>query len=119
MFEDDTDHPIPYVGNLDTVVETNVGAYFGLVIASPLSMEKRSEARLRKKLDNYFQYFAVIKSEWSSIHSEPMKVRLMIAVHHASDPRVLAVLHEASLRAAENNIEFSLASIDDEYKIHG
>lgn len=116
--DDDPDHPIPYVGNLDTVVETDRGAYFGMVIASPYVSDARSEARLRAKLRGYFRHIHEVRHDWNATHPEPMEVRLHIAVHHASDPQVLVILHEASRTAAEESIEFKLQSIDDDYNIH-
>jgi len=51
------DHPIPRLDTLDTLLTHDRGAYVGIVIASPLTNDSVSRARLLRKLMGCLEYF--------------------------------------------------------------
>ena len=48
-YEDDQEHPIPFVDKLDVVVTSNVGVLLGIVIAAPLKRRREIQAKTGAK----------------------------------------------------------------------
>ena len=111
LFADDDSHPIPRVGVID-VVRTfkGGGAYYGLVIATPLESDERSIARLVKKLEGYVSDFFSAESAAAQGTPKPGKMRIYVNVHPDSDPRVFEILREYEPWIRRNGIKLIIGT---------
>jgi hypothetical protein len=103
LYSDDETHPIPRVGTID--VETKLesgGAYFALVIASPMHADQRSQKRLLKKLENYIGDFYSPEALKARGQPTPRSARIRVVVHPDSDDEIFELL-DRSRRWVENN----------------
>src|SRR5262245_15135350 len=106
LFADDDSHPIPRVGVIDAVTTfKGGGAYYGLVIATPLESDERSIARLVKKLEGYVSDFFSRESAAAQGTPKPGKMRIYVNVHPDSDPRVFEILREYEPGIRDNGIK--------------
>jgi hypothetical protein len=103
-YEDDESHPIPFVGNLDTELRSNVGVRLGVVIASPLSNDERSKQRLIQKLKGYVREFSILREQWLTENPEPMKAWLYISIHPESDPEIFQIIDQFGSWIESNSI---------------
>jgi hypothetical protein len=103
-YEDDESHPIPFVGNLDTELTSNVGVRLGVVIASPMSNDDRSKQRLIQKLKGYVREFSILREQWVAENPESMKAWLYISIHPESDPEIFQIIDQYSSWIESNSI---------------
>jgi hypothetical protein len=108
LFDDDESHPIPFVGNLDTLVPTNVGVYVGLVIAFPLRADDRSLQRLAKKVEIYVDYLKRERVEWEQTHQQPMVGRFYVDIHHGSAKEIFDLMDHYQRYIESESIIFHL-----------
>jgi len=111
VFGDDTSHPIPFIGRIDTLVETEDGARsYGLVIASPMSGDDRSRQRLKRKLRDYIvdRHSAEVLSK--SGPATAANTRLTVLIHPGSDVSVFEVLAQARHAFEEAGFEFEVST---------
>ena len=105
LLADDAEHPIPNVGVIDVV--TNLkggGAYYGLVIASPLKGDVKSQQRLLQKLKNYIGDFYSPQSLEMNGAPTPKKAKIYVKIHPDSDPVIFALLNQSRFWVEENQI---------------
>jgi hypothetical protein len=110
-YEDDESHPIPFVGNLDTVVTSNVGVRLGVVIASPLRNDERSKQRLTQKLEGYVREFAVRRDQWLAENPEPMKAWLYVSIHPESDAEIFQLISQYRPWIEDNSIAVVMSKL--------
>lgn len=106
-YTDDASHPIPRVGTID--VETRLkggGAYYGLVIASPMSGDQRSQNRLLQKLQNYIDDFYSPKFLANFGKPDPQKCRIYVSIHPDSDIVIFELLEKCRSWVEGNNIMY-------------
>ena len=111
VFGDDTSHPIPFLGRIDTLVETEDGArYYGLVIASPMRGDDRSRRRLSRKLRDYIidRHSAEVLSK--SGPASAVNTKLTVLIHPGSDVSVFEVLAQAKPAFEEAGFEFEVST---------
>ena len=111
LYSDDEAHPIPRIGVID--VETRLksgGAYYGLVIASPLTADERSQKRLIQKIQHYIEDFHSEKSRQRMGSPDPEKARIYIVIHPDSAPEIFTLLEQCRSWVEENRIMFSVST---------
>jgi len=111
LYSDDENHPISRVGVID--VETKLasgGAYYSLVIASPIGGDERSQQRLLKKLENYVSDFYSPAALESRGYPTPERDRIRVVVHGDSDPVIFELLDRCKTWVQNNNIKFVVDS---------
>lgn len=111
QFDDDESSPIPFVGKIDVEILTDKGAYYGIVMASPMTGDRQSLNRLLEKLAVYFSHIKAQRAGWSETHPKRSRVRLWVAVHPGSAPEVFELLSRCSPWAEENQVEFSVKNV--------
>jgi glycerol-3-phosphate O-acyltransferase len=103
-YENDDSHPIPSVNVLDVVaVNKGGGATVVIVIATPLSADKRSQERLLQKIENYLGY--INSKTFSDEAGNPTteNTRLEVAIHKASDKEIFELLERCRNWIESNN----------------
>ena len=110
-FGDDTSHPIPFLGRIDTLVEAEDGArYYGLVIASPMSSDDRSLKHLSRKLRDYIvdRHSAEVLSKSGA--ASAANTKLTVLIHPGSDESIFEVLAQAKPAFEEAGFEFEVST---------
>ena len=111
VFGDDTSHPIPFLGRIDTLVETEDGArYYGLIIASPMSGDERSRKRLSRKLRDYIidRHSAEVLSK--SGPASAANTKLTVLIHPGSHVSIFEVLAQARPALEQAGFEFEVST---------
>jgi hypothetical protein len=111
LLEDDPDHPIPFVGRIDTMVTTlEKTCYYGLVIASPLGGDSRSRERLLQKLSAYVtdRHSSPTLNEFGPPSSANTK--LTVLVHPGSDTSVFELLAQSRPMLEERGFRFEIST---------
>jgi len=104
LFDDDS-HPIPCVHVIDAWISLDGGgAYFGLVIASPLYYDERSIFRLNRKFEGYVSEFFSPNAMVNYGTPKAGKMRIYVSIHPESDRRVFEILEEFEHRIGEKGI---------------
>ena len=110
-FGDDVSHPIPFLGRIDTLVETTDGArYYGLVIASPMSGDDRSRKRLSRKLRDYIVDRNSAEVLSKSGPASAANTKLTVLIHPGSDGSIFEVLAQARPALEEAGFEFEVST---------
>jgi hypothetical protein len=101
---EDVNHPIPRLDTLDVHVNTDKGAYVGIVIASPLKNDDLSKARLQRKIEVSLEFF--LSSEYRALHGAPCRTqsRLWINVHSDTDAEMLALIEHYRVQIEANDV---------------
>lgn len=110
-YEDDESHSIPYTGKID--VETifrSKGAYYGLVIPTPIAADERSQKRLLKKIQTYIEDFHSEKIRGRIGVISPENARIYVAIHPNSAPEIFTLLELCRPWVEDNNIMFSIGT---------
>ena len=91
--EDDPDHPVPKVHNLDVQkVKLGGGSDLYLVVASPLGGEERDLQRLMEKLENYLTFLQSPKCIAEAGFATRESTRVVAKVHPESSALVFELL---------------------------
>jgi hypothetical protein len=109
LYLDDESHPIPQVSVIDGVVKLESGGlYNGLVIASPLGSDYRSQKRLLRKIENYVGDIAAQREEVKDggIKADALDMRIYVSIHPDSAPEILALLEKCRPWVEGKNIAF-------------
>lgn len=117
-FPNDESHPIPWMDKIDVVVRTDNGAYYGVVIASPLNGEASNQDRLLRKLDHCFDHIRADQAHWRASHDTEMKVRLWVGIHPGSSPVIFELIDQVRAWADDNDFEFKVLSTGDSNALH-
>jgi hypothetical protein len=110
-YADDEEHAIPFLGRIDVFVTTKEGnVMYGLVIASPLSGDTRSQQRLIKKLEDYLsdRHSADLRSRFGA--PTPSNTSLKVAIHPGSDPTVFELLRRCKPWIEDNGFSLEVTS---------
>jgi hypothetical protein len=107
-YEDDPSHPIPRVGVIDAVLESDQGLRYGLVIATPLDSGERSLSRLKRKCDNYLADFQSAETQANLAKRGPGKKYIYVHIHPASSSEARAIIAACQARAESDGIQFSV-----------
>ena len=99
-------HPIRDASVIDTVVTTDRGAYYGLVIASPVSGDVASQERLLNKISAYIGDFH--SEGYISRFGKPSmeSCQITVGIHPKSDPIIFELLGKCKAWVEDNNIRF-------------
>ena len=90
---DDPSHPVPSLMALDIQgIKTGGGSDLGIVIASPLQADERSQRRLLNKIDIYLRYLKTPEYEKSSGAATPPNTSIFVYIHPESDPLIFELL---------------------------
>jgi hypothetical protein len=103
-FDDDPDHPIPFIFVLDIHARAADGAgQLEMVIARPLRSDRRSKERLLRKFDVYLDF--VHSEAWRDDHGAPSleTARLNVLVHPGSDAEMLGLLESCRAWVEQDN----------------
>ena len=99
--------PIPSVDTIDTVVRLKGGgAYYGLIVASPLPGDEISQQRLLNKIAAYIQDFYSDASLSISGRPTMENSRIHVRIHPESDPVVFELLARCRNWVEGNHIQF-------------
>jgi hypothetical protein len=100
----DADHPIPNLDTLDVHVNTDKGAYVGIVTARPLKDDEISRARLQRKIEVALSFFN--SEEYRELHGAPCRTRsrLWINVHSGSDAAMLTLVEHYRTQIEANDV---------------
>ncbi len=113
-YGDDVSHPIPRVGSIDVETKLNGGgAYYGLVIASPLAGDQHSQNRLLQKLQNYIDDFYSPRFFSTFGKPNPEKCRIYVSIHPDSDVLIFELLEKCRSWVEDNRIMYV---IETEFK---
>lgn len=110
-YADDEAHPIPFLGKIDVFVTTKEGSVmYGLVIASPLSGDARSQQRLLRKIEDYLsdRHSVDLQSRFGA--PTPSNTSLKIAIHPGSDPTVFELLRRCKPWIEDNGFALEVTS---------
>ena len=101
---EDQGHPIPRLDTLDTHLETDQGAYVGIVIAAPLRDDGISRARLQEKVEVSLSYFQ--SAEYREKYGAPCRERsrVWISIHRDSDPAMLDLIEHYRAQIEANDM---------------
>ncbi|MGN6829291.1 hypothetical protein [Paucibacter sp. M5-1] len=103
MFEIDENDPIPNVDLIDiNKVKHGGGSDLYLVIATPISGERRSLERLLRKLENYLVFIQSDQFKSESGVPTTANTRVVVKLHPDSDPRAFELI-ERNRPWVENN----------------
>ncbi|WP_448147547.1 hypothetical protein [Labrys miyagiensis] len=92
---DDSEHPIPYVYNLDVEVVTKDGRIFlGVTIAAPLQNDVRSQMRLLQKINNYIRYAISAEFRARPEGLAPERTTILVGIHLESHPDIFSLLEQ-------------------------
>jgi hypothetical protein len=102
--DEDVNHPIPRLDTLDVHLNTERGAYVGIVIASPLRDDPVSRARLQRKVEVSLGFFQ--SEEYRGEHGAPEhgRSRLWISIHSGSDPAMLELVDHYRAEIEANGV---------------
>jgi hypothetical protein len=91
---------------------------YGLVIASPLSGDKRSQQRLLKKLEDYLsdRHSTDLKSRFGA--PTPNNTSLKVAIHPGSDPTVFDLLQRCKPWVQDNGFTMEVTSDANILSLH-
>jgi hypothetical protein len=119
VYGDDESHPIPRVGVIDcTLALEGGGAYYGLVIASPMQSDERSRKRLDRKLQNYINDFLSEQSAKERGTPKIGKMRIYVGIHPASDPEIFSLIESWRERIERNSIELLITTKLDSFGLN-
>ena len=90
--DEDVSHPIPRPDTLDALVESNRGAYVGIVIATPLLDDTVSRACLERKVAVSLGYFSFPALREKHGTPDLSHCRVYVDVHAASDATMLDLI---------------------------
>jgi hypothetical protein len=111
VFGDDTSHPIPFLGRIDTLVETEDGSRsYGLIIASPMSGDNRSRQRLRRKLRDYIIDRHSVEVLSKSGPPSAANTKLTVLIHPGSDVSIFEILTEARTALEQAGFTFEVST---------
>jgi hypothetical protein len=101
----DDNHPIPTLSNIDFVVALEGrGAYYGLVVASPLGADKQSQDRLIKKIEIYLNDFLSAETKREIGAPSLDKTRIYVVIHPKSHPAIFELLRRCRNWTESNKI---------------
>jgi hypothetical protein len=108
---DDFDHPIRQVEVVDVKSDlAGGGAYYGLVIASPLFGDDRSQKRLLSKIEAYIGDFHSEQSIGRNGRPTPERCKIVVGIHPGSAAVVFELLERCRPWALEHGIELSVTT---------
>jgi hypothetical protein len=100
----DLAHPIPRLDTIDTELQTDRGAYIGIVIAAPLKHDPQSKARLLRKVALSLSYFESLQFLKRCGEPRPDRCRIYISVHSGTDSKMLEIIDQCGARMLANGI---------------
>lgn len=110
--DEDVNHPIPRLDTLDTLVETDRGAYVGIVIAAPLSDDSVSRARLQRKIEVSLGYFHDVAFREKHGAPSPAHCRIYVSVHAHSSASTLELIEHFCSQFEANGVASVLQLIE-------
>jgi hypothetical protein len=118
-YSDDESHPIPFLGKIDVFVTTKEGSVmYGLVIASPLLGDERSQQRLLRKIEDYLsdRHSADLNRKFGK--PTPVNTRLKVAIHPGSDVAVFELLQRCKPWIEVNGFTLEVTSDANTLSLH-
>ena len=101
---EDVNHPIPRLDTLDAVVDTDRGAYLGIVIATPLRDDEVSRERLRRKFELSLGYFQTPEYRERCGLPMPDRSKIYLNIHADSDSSMLELVERYMAQVLANGI---------------
>ena len=91
--QDDQDHPIPRIGEIDLYgIKENGGAELAIIIASPLDGGEYSQSRLLAKLDLYILFIASEEFKAEAVPATLKNTTVAVQIHPDSAPEIFELL---------------------------
>ena len=106
---DDNSHPIPSLSHLDVLVHAKDGrATLGVVIATPMQFDERSQRRLLRKIHNYLGF--INSDEFKAEGGTPssVKTKIVISINANSDSLVFELIEKCKPWVLDNNAHLEL-----------
>jgi hypothetical protein len=101
--DDDPDHPIPSLSGLDFVAQRRLGgADLGIIIATPLDADERSQQRLLDKIELYLRFISSAEFQAEFGAPDPSTTQILVAIHAESHPAIFDLLNHCQPWAAQN-----------------
>ena len=113
--EDDPEHPVPKVDNLDVQkAKIGGGSDLYLVVASPLGGEERDLHRLMAKLENYLAFLQSPGCIAEAGLATPENTRLIAKIHPESSDYVFELLRRSQPWAANNGATLVVEQLENQ-----
>ena len=113
--EDDPDHAVPSVRNVDVqCIKEGGGSDLYLVVASALGGNERDLERLLQKLENYLVFLQSSQCVSKAGLASPENTRVVVAVHPESNPLVYELLRRNAGWVANNGATLGIEPLSDQ-----
>ena len=104
--DDDPQHPIPSLSGLDFVAQRRTGgADLGIVIATPLNADERSQRRLLDKIELYLRFISSAEFQAQFGTPDPSNTQVLVAIHAGSHPAIFDLLDRCQPWVTQNRAE--------------
>jgi hypothetical protein len=110
---DDPNHPIPNTDAIDVhAVWKTGGSSLGVVIATPLQADERSQARLIRKMEIYLSY--AISAEYAADYGplDPTTTSIDVNIHPKSSQVVFQILEDMRSWVGGNNVTLNVKLLE-------
>ena len=113
--EDDPDHAVPSVRNIDIqCIKERGGSDLYLVVASALGGNERDLERLLQKLENYLIFLQSSQCVSQAGLASPENTRVVVVVHPDSSPLVYELLRRNADWVANNGATLVVEPLSDQ-----
>jgi hypothetical protein len=119
FYTDDGEHPIPFLGRIDVFVTTADGRVdYGLVIASPLQGDERSQRRLLRKIEDYLfdRHSRELLEKYGP--PNPGNTHLRIAIHPGSDEAAFRLIERSKAWIEDNGFSVEVTTDANILSLH-
>jgi hypothetical protein len=119
LYADDETHPIPYLGKIDVFVAARDGRVdYGLIIASPMTGDEKSQRRLLRKIEDYLsdRHSQSLLSKYGQ--PNPNNTHLKIAIHPGSDAEVFRLIERCKDWIEDNGFSIDVTTDANILSLH-
>lgn len=104
FYDEDDTHPIPSLRMVDiNTVKKSGGSDLFIVVAEPLSGDRRSLERLLRKLELYLEFIATEEFRRQSGPANAANTNIIVKIHRDSDSRAFELLERNRQWISNNN----------------
>lgn len=115
----DETHPIPFLGKIDVFVAASDGrVYYGLVIASPMAGDERSQRRLLRKFEDYLsdRHSRDLLKKYGQ--PSPSNTYLKVAIHPGSDAAIFEFIERCKGWIKDNGFSIEVTTDSNIHSLH-
>ncbi len=113
--EDDPDHPVPKVDNLDVqTIKLGGGSDLYLIVASPLGGGERDLRRLMAKLENYLTFLQSSKCIGEAGFATIENTRILVKVHPDSSELAFELLRRNETWVGNNGATLVVEPLENQ-----